>query len=95
MARLFIRQQPVDCEVEVGMGIYTFYLPKNSLQGYEIYPNAPNNLSARHVHIIHEGNCYDVTTIVSMGNKQIRLGCVLREKDTLSDMLVMTDMIID
>ena len=95
MARLFIREKPIECEVEVGMGLNTFYLPKYSLDGFEIYPGAPNNLGAKHIHIVHEGNCYATATVIVMGNKQIRLGCILLENDPLGDVLVLTDMILN
>lgn len=95
MARLFIRHKPVECEVEESVQDEVFYLPKYSLDDYEIYPGAPNNLGAIYVCIVNNGNCYAARNITVMGNKQIRIGCVLFNDDPSGQEMILADMILN
>ena len=94
MARLFIRHNPVVCEVEDGIQDQVFYIDEGILVDHLLHVDGPDNTDVTYVCFVRDGKCWAARSFRRMGNKQIRVGCVLFNS-ALGQEMILADMILN
>lgn len=96
MARLFIRHQPVGCEVEESVLGNRFYVYPHILEEHGLYLQyGPINTDVAYVCVVASGKCWAARHFIAMGNKQIRIDCVLLEDQPCVQKMLLADMILN
>lgn len=94
MARLFIRHEPIDCEVESSVLEEVFFVRKEELtsRGLTI---VKYGLHTAYVCFVNNGKCWAARSFKIMGNKQVRVSCVPFNDDPSGRLMLMKDMLLN
>jgi hypothetical protein len=94
MARLFIRHQPIDCEVDPSVEDGVFYVHRSVLYDHGILITRYSHMYA-YICFAHEGKCWAARASKEMGNKQVRLECAPFDDDPSAQEMILADMILN
>ena len=96
MARLFIRHQPVEYNVEESVQENRFYVFPRILEDHGLcQAYGPNNTDVTYVCIVNRGKCWAARYFTEMGNKQTRIDCVDFSEDPSGQKMILADMILN
>lgn len=96
MARLFIKHQPVEFDVDEGVVDEVYYISREILQEHRIsYQSRYNNTDVAYVCFVRNGKCWAARNFSVMGNKQVRVECVPFNNDPLSEQMLLADLILN
>jgi hypothetical protein len=96
MARLFIRYEPVECHVAIGLGLNSFKVDARHLtdRGLDI---CRYSIDPCYVCFVHEGKCYagrTFNTFTAFGEKIVSVSCVPFNDYSPGQKMILADMIL-
>lgn len=94
MPRLYIRNKPVECELDPGVNDNVFYMSADIFWRHGVdYKNYWHRSYL--VAFVRDGVCWSAVNMRIMANKQLRVECIECDDQTIRQHILLTDMIID
>lgn len=95
MARLFIKHQPVECEVSVGHRQGSFNIKKQILVDANL-TLLPNTLDVAYVCVVHEASVWAARNfMIHNSSTMVQLTCVKMEDQPCVQEMLLADMILN